>query len=534
VIPLLAAREIRDTLLDYLRSTWQLADRTLEKSLLTFLAGDQGMFKGPWVRLALPFASAPPDALIPLDIRPSYPPYLHQLLAWQRLSSRAGHEPEATIVTTGTGSGKTECFLYPILDHAYRALARGEKGIKAIVLYPMNALAADQARRMAAVVHADDRLRGRLRVGMFVGGTGKNREMGPSHAIDDNDHLRRHPPDILLTNYRMLDLMLQRPRDAGLWAHNVPGRLRYLVLDELHTYDGAQGTDVACLVRRLGARLGGADAICPVGTSATVTGGGTDTTTELLTFASRIFDQRFHDDALVGESRLSAEELFALFGPGSETFLTGSTPSSVGSTDRRVASIPPRVALFFPSLASTDPRVASTATTIASTNPLLASTDPLLASTDPLLASTDPLLASTDPLLASTDPPLASTDPLLASTATTVASTDQRLPSTATTVASTDQLVASTDPSLASTDPLLASTATAVASTDRRVPSTATTVASTDPRVASTAARVASTDPLLASTATAVASADRRVPSTATTVASTEQRHVDGGALTRS
>ncbi|MGZ6321964.1 MAG: DEAD/DEAH box helicase, partial [Ktedonobacterales bacterium] len=146
MIPLLAANEIRDTVLDYLRSTWQLADKNLEAALLKFLSGPHGMFKGPWVRVALPFAQAPDDAPIPLDIRPSYRPYLHQLLAWQRLSSRDGHEPEATIVTTGTGSGKTECFLYPVLDHTYRALQRGEKGIKAIILYPMNALAADQAR----------------------------------------------------------------------------------------------------------------------------------------------------------------------------------------------------------------------------------------------------------------------------------------------------------------------------------------------------------------------------------------------------
>ncbi len=309
MIPHLVAGEIRETLLDYLRSTWQLADRDLERALLAFLGGERGMFKGPWVRLGLPFSLAPEDAAIPLDVRPPYRPYLHQLLAWQRLSSRHGHEPEATIVTTGTGSGKTECFLYPILDHALRALNRREKGIGAILLYPMNALASDQARRMAAIVHADERLRGRLRIGMFVGGKGQHREMGPTHCIDDNSHMLRHPPDILLTNYRMLDLLLQRPSDAGLWAHNTPGRLRYLVLDELHTYDGAQGTDVACLVRRLGARLGGAESICPVGTSATVSGGA-DTTEELLKFARRVFDQEFPEEALIGESRLTSAELF--------------------------------------------------------------------------------------------------------------------------------------------------------------------------------------------------------------------------------
>ena len=345
MIPHLVAGEIRETLLDYLRSTWQLADRDMERALLAFLAGERGMFKGPWVRLGLPFSLAPEDQAVPLDVRPAYRPYLHQLLAWQRLSSRHGHEPEATIVTTGTGSGKTECFLYPILDHALRALNRREKGIQAILLYPMNALAADQARRMAAIVHGDERLRGRLRIGMFVGGKGQHREMGPTHCIDDNSHMLRNPPDILLTNYRMLDLLLQRPSDAGLWAHNPPGRLRYLVLDELHTYDGAQGTDVACLVRRLGARLGGADSICPVGTSATVTGGA-DTTGELLRFAKRVFDQEFSEDALIGESRLLATELFEGFGAespageaGLPTDATGLSPAPQEEADAHVRAV---------------------------------------------------------------------------------------------------------------------------------------------------------------------------------------------------
>lgn len=210
-------------------------------------------------------------------------------------------------MTTGTGSGKTECFLYPLLDHTRRELEAGRPGIKAIVLYPMNALASDQASRFAEAIAADERLRGRLRVGLFVGGSGTQREMGPHGVIDDNDRLRKHPPDILLTNYRMLDLLLQRPKDLGVWAHNEPGTLRYLVLDELHTYDGAQGTDVACLIRRLGQRLGGADQICPVGTSATIGAG--DAKQNLLRFAGTLFDQTFEDDAFVGETRLEPAAL---------------------------------------------------------------------------------------------------------------------------------------------------------------------------------------------------------------------------------
>ena len=79
---------------------------------------------------------------------------------------------------------------------------------------------------------------------------------GPDHLIDKRDTLRADPPDILLTNYKMLDFLLLRREDRNLWAANEPETLRYVVLDEFHTYDGAQGTDVAMLLRRLGRTLG--------------------------------------------------------------------------------------------------------------------------------------------------------------------------------------------------------------------------------------------------------------------------------------
>lgn len=319
MIPSLVAQEIRETILDYLRTTWALSDRELEKALFDYLEGrgplgnaSTSIFKGPYLRLRLPFSPKPADAPVPLDIHPPYDPYLHQLTAWQRLSSRDGAEPQPTLVTTGTGSGKTECFLYPLLDHCYREKERGEGGIKAIVLYPMNALAADQARRFAEIIQGDKRL-GKLRVGMYVGGNGRNREMGPDAVIDHKDQLRKNPPDVLLTNYRMLDLLLLRPKDQALWKYNKPGTLRYLVLDELHTYDGAQGTDVACLIRRLTARLGGHESLCPVGTSATVASDAGDGMQKLLDFAAAVFDQPFDDEAIIGESRRNPEEFFGLF-----------------------------------------------------------------------------------------------------------------------------------------------------------------------------------------------------------------------------
>jgi DEAD/DEAH box helicase domain-containing protein len=173
----------------------------------------------------------------------------------------------------GTGSGKTECFLYPILDYCYQH--RHERGIKAILIYPMNALATDQAGRIASAIYASAALRGRVTAGLYVGEEDRAPQvaMTESRVITHKDSMRQSPPDILLTNYKMLDYLLLRPDDLKLWRENGPETLRYLVIDELHTFDGAQGADVARLIRRIKARLKTPEKhlIC-VGTSATLGG----------------------------------------------------------------------------------------------------------------------------------------------------------------------------------------------------------------------------------------------------------------------
>ncbi len=308
MIPSVVARQVRETVLDYLRTTFALADPEFECALFDFLDGEEGLFKGPYVDIRLPFRKAEAGERIPLEIRPGFEPYKHQLKALQRLYSKDGHQPQHTLVTTGTGSGKTECFLYPALDHCWRN--RGEPGVKAILLYPMNALASDQARRLAQMLWDDERLRGKVMAGLYVGGKGQHGAADREHLVDDRNVLRASPPDILLTNYKMLDFLLLRPEDRRLWQHNGPDTLRYLVLDELHTYDGAQGSDVACLIRRLKRRLGCAPgSVCSIGTSATIGGGMRRETIQALTgFASKVFDEDFFEDSVVTEDRLDAVE----------------------------------------------------------------------------------------------------------------------------------------------------------------------------------------------------------------------------------
>ena len=245
MLPAHIAQNIRKQVEYYLQATFSFRDKQAEKAFSLFINDpENGMFKGPWFQLRRPFRPAPENIKIPLDIGIPFNPFLHQYKSWIRLTSQ-NQTPQSTIVTTGTGSGKTECFLYPILDHCLREKKKGQVGIKAIILYPMNALASDQEKRFAETILKDPDLKeAGIRVGNYTGrfdpsdpGAGKDsgtKSMGKNgeifHGISNHDVLQEFPLDILLTNYRMLDFLLMRPQDQELWRFNTPGILKYLDL----------------------------------------------------------------------------------------------------------------------------------------------------------------------------------------------------------------------------------------------------------------------------------------------------------------
>ncbi len=172
-------------------------------------------------------------------------------------------EGQSYVVTTGTGSGKSLCFFIPIIDTVLRQKRReGGKRTRAIVIYPMNALANSQQEELKKYL---SNVEGPAPV-TFARYTGQ----------DDNDRRKAiadDPPDILLTNFVMLELLMTR-QDA--LDQKVIGNCRgleFLVLDELHTYRGRQGADVALLVRRVREQLA-PDKLQCVGTSATMASGG--------------------------------------------------------------------------------------------------------------------------------------------------------------------------------------------------------------------------------------------------------------------
>ncbi|WP_066462969.1 DEAD/DEAH box helicase [Sanguibacter suarezii] len=332
LLPTRQAEQIQAGLLDYLTTTFALADADARRALHDFLTEpSSGIFKGPYLRLRLPFQQAAPGWERLLSWELPYPPYRHQAEAFTRLVSitPAGipRRPEPTLVTTGTGSGKTEAFLFPILDHVLRARRTGVPGIKALILYPMNALANDQATRLAGLIATRPELAG-ITAALYTGQQDEVRTVVTAEGlITDRAVIRDTPPDILLTNYKMLDQLLLRHEDSALWQQSATS-LQYLVLDEFHTYDGAQGTDVAMLLRRLGITLKAAwptdDAslaehgltpedrarplgrITPVATSATL--GDKGDPQIMLDFATTVFGETFDATMVVGESRLTLDE----------------------------------------------------------------------------------------------------------------------------------------------------------------------------------------------------------------------------------
>ena len=279
------------------------------------------LWKPPYLQIALPFQvgdSLPtlvaegvlhPGVLkfarSKIDQLDSAPiePYEHQVQAIRKL-----HQGHNVILATGTGSGKSFGFGIPIVSRVLEMKARGIKGIKAVIIYPMNALANNQYEDFSARLDASG-----LTIARYTGDT----KSSPEEALNDYRFLTKrekpyscellsrkeiqdNPPDILMTNYVMLELLLTRFEDRTLFRHK--GVLQFLVLDEIHTYKGKQGADVAALIRRLKQHTGTIGKLTCIGTSATVETAGGETSQEAVAhFATSLFGETFQADDVLGE-----------------------------------------------------------------------------------------------------------------------------------------------------------------------------------------------------------------------------------------
>lgn len=210
----------------------------------------------------------------------------------QRDAIETAHQGHNYILTTGTGSGKSLAYIVPIVDHVLR---RGSgKGIQAIIVYPMNALANSQAGELEKfLIEGYPEGQSPVRFARYTG----------QESDEERQNIMLNPPDILLTNYVMLELIMTRPKEKQL-IERAQG-LRFLVLDELHTYRGRQGADVALLVRRVRNRLEtNEQKILFVGTSATLASEGSyaEQQAQVAEVGTQIFGASVQPENVIGET----------------------------------------------------------------------------------------------------------------------------------------------------------------------------------------------------------------------------------------
>lgn len=203
-----------------------------------------------------------------------------------------GNEGKGFIVTSGTGSGKSLTYLSTIFNHLFRN--QGKPGIKAIIVYPLNALINSQECALKGFEENYEKKAGKKFPFSYAKYTGQEKQT-------DRDSIIAAPPDILLTNYMMLELLMVRKTDEDL-RKSFLDNLKFLVFDELHVYKGRQGADVSLLVRRIKAASAEKNIIC-IGTSATMTSGSiNEQKSEVAKVASRFFDTEFLSDNVIVES----------------------------------------------------------------------------------------------------------------------------------------------------------------------------------------------------------------------------------------
>lgn len=266
--PIEQAQFIEREYREYLKSTFDFGSASYSAKFSEKLE-QEDIYKGPYLSMTAPFQTGDSiSALIDkgvvskefkklssvdLDLNL----YDHQQRSIEKVA--AGRN---LVVTTGTGSGKTESFLYPILNEIMKDIEKGDNpdGIRAILLYPMNALVNDQMDRVRSILKSYPS----ITFGYFTGDTPEKAKKGareespqtlgyqiPENELICRQEIRERPPHLLFTNYSMLEYLLIRPNDSTLFQPQNLTHWKYIVLDEAHTYTGAKGIEVALLLRRV-------------------------------------------------------------------------------------------------------------------------------------------------------------------------------------------------------------------------------------------------------------------------------------------
>ena len=313
--PLHITEQVRSAYLRYLRSIYPFKDDGLSKAFSKAIEERELLVRSPILEVTPPFVQGKSvraliadgmlhPRLLDLDVSGALPAdrplHWHQEHTFRKIISSRRN----AVVATGTGSGKTESFLVPIIDWLLKEQEAGtlsRPGVRALLLYPMNALVNDQMRRLRSLLAYLPQ----LTFGRYTGET-KERQgdaleefhiQFPGDPVLPNELISREsmrdvPPHILITNYSMLEYLLLRPRDNSFFDQPEP-TWQFLVLDEAHIYDGSLGIELSMLLRRLKDRIGNRpnNPLQCIATSATIGAG--DVLAKVVDYASTLFGEPF-------------------------------------------------------------------------------------------------------------------------------------------------------------------------------------------------------------------------------------------------
>ena len=229
-------------------------------------------------------------------------PYKHQFESWETLLTQR----KSIVVTSGTGSGKTECFMVPLIHDLTKNAQDGRnEAVEAIFLYPLNALMEDQKERLNNYITFSEK---DLKFAVYNGNTPENRNSSnyedpdyPDTEIASRDEIRTVKPNILLTNPSMLEYMLLRENDKDLFSKD----LKWIVIDETHTFKGSAGAELAMLIRRILKACGKHPSEIRFATSSATIGNGPNAKNALKEFISNITGQdKTQIEVIEGERNL--------------------------------------------------------------------------------------------------------------------------------------------------------------------------------------------------------------------------------------
>lgn len=309
--PQAASASIEDGYRRYLLSLMPLQDPNLVEAIAQKLSRARTIATGPYLEMTPPFETAASlsDLVDEGVLNPGMRSVFSETLPGYRALYR--HQEDAIrkavsgrnlMIATGTGSGKTESFIVPILNElvAEREAGTLGPGVRALLLYPMNALANDQLKRLRDVLQGVPD----ITFGRYTGDT----RAGHSNAVDayreqygeeplpnelvSREQIQANPPHFLITNYAMLEYLLLRPEDMTLFDEKSSDTWRFVVVDEAHVYDGIKGAEIALLLRRLRDRIGAGANLQYLASSATVG----NVPHKVSEFGTRLFNANFEWD----------------------------------------------------------------------------------------------------------------------------------------------------------------------------------------------------------------------------------------------